>query len=88
MVATDLPIPAWFKYRQCEAKPVGENCFEVTAPQMEPAYIRIRQVDGQWEAAVADAADAPDRAVGRTRFENERDAWQAAFELYRVTKVI
>ena len=49
MLTMELPIPAWFKYRQGEAKPVNENCFELTAPQMEPAYICIRQVDGREE---------------------------------------
>ena len=59
MLTMELPIPAWFKYRQGEAKPVGENCYELTAPQMEPAYIRTRRTDVGWQAEVADSADGP-----------------------------
>jgi len=83
----ELPIPAWFKYRQGEAKPAGENTYEVTAPVIEPAYIRIRRADSGWQAEVADSADGPALLTSRPDLELERDAWHAGFELYRITKV-
>ena len=88
MLTMELPIPAWFKYRQCEAKPAGENCYELTAPQMEPAYIRIRRTDRGWQAEVADSADGTALPTSRPDIELERDAWLAAFDLYRVSKVV
>jgi hypothetical protein len=88
MVTMDLPIPAWFKYRQGEAKPAGENCYELTAPVIEPAYIRIRKNDAGWQAEVAGSAEGAALMTSRPDIELERDAWQAAFELYRVIKVI
>ena len=83
----DLPIPAWFKYRQGEAKPAGENSYLLTAPLVDPTWIRIRVVDGAWQAAIADKADGSDVAVNAPIQGDEHDAWLAAFELYRVLKI-
>ena len=83
----DLPIPSWFKYRQGEATPAGENCYQLTAPQIEPAFIRIRRMDGGWQASVATSADGPDLLTTRADLTNERDAWLAAFELYRIAEI-
>lgn len=83
----ELPIPAWFKYRQGEAKPHGENCYQLTAPVIEPAYIRVKKTENGWQASVADSPDGPDLATQQD-LEHMNAAWTAAFELYRVTKVI
>lgn len=83
----ELPIPAWFKWRQCEVKPAGERVYEVTAPQMEPSFIRVRATDLGWQAAVADTADGPELAASRPDIKTEHDAWVAAFELFRNAKV-
>jgi hypothetical protein len=88
MLTMELPVPAWFKYRQGEAKAAGENTYELTAPVIEPAYIRIRTSDHGWQAEVADSADGPALLTSRSDIEFERDAWLAAFDLYRVTKII
>lgn len=83
----ELPIPAWFKWRQCEAKASGERVYQITAPQMEPSYIRVRSVNGGWQASVADTADGLDVVASRPDIANEHDAWVAAFELFRNAKV-
>ena len=84
----ELQLPAWFKYRQGQAEPAGENCYKLTAPLQDPAFIRIRRVDGKWQAALADTADGPDVSATELVLETERDAWAAAFELYRVVKLV
>ncbi len=83
----ELPIPAWFKYRQCEAKPAGERAYHVTAPQMTPAFMRVRPAGAAWQAALSDSADGPDVVASRPDLATEHDAWVAAFELYRNAKI-
>ena len=83
----DLQVPSWLKYRQGELEPAGERCYKVSAPVSDPAYIRVRQRDGQWQAAVADAADGPDLRATEPVFPRESDAWSAAFELYRSARI-
>lgn len=84
----ELPIPSWFKYRQCEAKPAGENCYLVTAPQMEPIYMRIRQTPTGWQASLSKSADGPDHLASAADLPNEREAWATAFELLRVGEIV
>jgi hypothetical protein len=84
----DLPIPAWFKYRQCEAKSVDAHCVQVTAPQMEPVFMKIRRTETGWQAALAKSADGPDTYVSAPNLPNEREAWAAAFELLRVGEIV
>ena len=83
----ELPIPAWFKYRQGEAEPAGDHSYLLTAPLVDPTWIRIRLSDGKWQAAIADSADGPDAVTSAPIDGDEREAWQAAFELYRVAKI-
>ena len=84
----ELQQPAWFKYRQGKAEPAGDHCYQLTAPLQDPAHIRVRTADGKWQAAVADSADGPDVRATDPVFPTERDAWAAAFELYRVEKLV
>jgi hypothetical protein len=83
----ELPIPAWFKYRQGEAKPAGDHSYQLTAPLVDPTWIRTRQKEGAWQAAIADSADGPDLMTTGPIEGTEMDAWHAAFELYRVAKI-
>ena len=87
MTTEELPLPAWFKYRQGKAEPAGDNCFRLSAPVSETGYIKVRPVGDAWEAGVADATDGPDVAATGPRFANEADAWKAAFELFRSVKI-
>jgi hypothetical protein len=83
----ELQLPAWFKYRQGKAEPAGDDCFQLTAPQIAAAFIRIRANGGKWQAAVSDSADGPDIRVTDFTWDMPRDAWAAAFELYRSLKM-
>lgn len=84
----EISIPSWFKYRQGVAEPAGENCYKLSAPVSEPAFIRIRQIYGQWQAAVADSADGPDLRATEPMFGRPHEAWNAAFELYRTLRIM
>ena len=83
----ELPIPAWFKYRQGEAVPAGSNCYKLTAPLSEDAYIYVRNQDGKWQAVLKAAPNGPDVEATEPKFESEADAWRAAFELYRAVVI-
>jgi hypothetical protein len=84
MVTMQPTLPSWFKYRQGKAEPAGENTYRLTAPNQQEAFICIRSAEnGRWSAALRLAADGPDAATTAPEFDNEADAWQAAFELYR-----
>ncbi len=83
----ELQLPAWFKYRQGKAEPAGDNCYKLTAPVIDEGFIKIRPVNGQWEAALADSADGPDVAATEPVFASEAEAWKAAFEMFRSLKI-
>ena len=83
----DLPVPSWFKYLQGVAEPAGDRCFRLSTPLVRESFIRIESKNGHWLASVSGSADGA--AIGNTEpvFDSERDAWNAAFELYRAEKV-
>jgi hypothetical protein len=83
----ELPIPSWFKYRQGTAEPAGDNCYRLSAPVSDPAFIRIREINGKWQAAVAGSVDGPDLQATNAALANPHDAWLAAFELYRTVRI-
>jgi hypothetical protein len=77
-------VPFWFKQRQLNFEPVGgDNVLKITGPNIGEAFIRVNQAkDGQWQAAVSRTADGPDVAAVES-IPGPREAWDAAFELYR-----
>ena len=83
----EIPIPSWFKYRQGNAEASGENCYKLSAPVSEPAFIRVREKENRWQAVVSDSADGPDVRATGPDFANAHDAWVAAFELYRSVRI-
>jgi hypothetical protein len=81
--------PFWFKQRQCKYEPAGEGLLKITGPNLGEAFIRIQRADnGRWQAAFRRAADGPDAAVTEPNVPGEREAWDAAFELYRDNVII
>jgi hypothetical protein len=81
--------PFWFKQRQCKYEPVGENLLRITGPNLGEAFIRIQRADnGRWQAAIRRTADGPDGAVTEPYIPGEREAWDAAFELYRENVIV
>jgi hypothetical protein len=76
--------PFWFKQRQCQAEPVGENVLKLTGPILPEAFIRIDRDDsGSWRAAIRTAVDGPDERTA-VDLPGPKEAWEAAFELYRL----
>jgi hypothetical protein len=82
-------IPFWFKQRQCKAEPAGsENVLKLTGPNLADAYIHIQGNDGRWSAGLRLSPDGPDVAVCRDECPTAKQAWEAAFELYREHVII
>ncbi len=82
-------LPSWFKQRQAKAEPAGENVCKLTAPNQGEAYIAIRPgPGGRWSAALMKSPAGPDVAATGPDFDTPGDAWQVAFELYRVNVIV
>ena len=82
-----MNLPTWFRYRQGKAEAIGENCYKLTAPVVDAAFIKVRATGDRWEAAVGDTADGADLQSTGPAFGNAAEAWHAAFELYRTAKI-
>jgi hypothetical protein len=79
-----LTVPSWFKGRQGQTEEVGPNVYKLTAPNVPPAYITIRRGDnGHYAAALRMSPDGPDVDASGPKLDNEYEAWEQAFELYR-----
>ncbi len=84
-----LVTPYWFPARQGKAESAGDNTYRLTAPNLQEAYVAIRQAGtGLWSAALRLTADGPDVAVTGAEYPNTFEAWEAAFELYRKHVVV
>ena len=83
-----LTPPFWFNQRQGKFEPAGTDTYRLTAPNLKPAWISIRPADGRWSAALRLEEGGPDVATSGPDFAKAEDAWDAAFELYRVYVVI
>jgi hypothetical protein len=79
-------LPFWFKQRQCKAEPTGSDfMLKVSGPNLPDAFLRIEQdANGQWKAAVRLSADGPDVSATDVEIPTPWEAWEAAFELYRL----
>jgi hypothetical protein len=79
------PVPPfWFQQRQGKMEPVQPNLFRLTAPNQGEAFAFVERADnGLWSAGLKTAADGAAIATSGPIWENEADAWSAAFELYR-----
>ena len=81
--------PYWFNQRQGKAEPAGTNSFRLAAPNAKPAFISIQQdANGLWSAALRLEEASPAVATTEPVFARPEDAWDAAFELYRVQVVV
>lgn len=87
---TTPPItPFWFKQRQCKMEPVGtEQILKVSGPNLNEAYIYVKQQDGGWLAGVRKSSDGPDLATSTTDRPSVQAAWDVAFELYRTHYIV
>jgi hypothetical protein len=80
-------LPFWFKQRQCKAEAAGERTLRVTGPNLAEAFLRIEPVGDRWRAALRLTADGPDVSSSED-IPTADEAWQAAFELYRVRMIV
>jgi hypothetical protein len=83
-----LVTPFWFFQRQCKADSAGENLYKLTGPNLMEAYIGICRGNGRWSAFLKNTADGPDLAVTPPQWNSVYEAWEAAFELYRVNVIV
>jgi hypothetical protein len=88
-VLRELPVlpvlPFWFKQRQCKAEPAGnDHVLRVTGPNLGEAFLYVVPGDVQrWRAGLRLTADGADVATTDAEIPTQREAWDAAFELYR-----
>ena len=78
--------PFWFKQRQCKAEPAGnDTMLKVTGPNLGEAFLRIEKTENAgWKAALRVAAEGPDVDATEPEIATPKEAWDAAFELYRL----
>jgi hypothetical protein len=82
-------LPYWFKQRQGKTEPAANGVFKLTAPQLEPAWITIRQAqNGLWSGHLLADASGPDISSTPPLYDTIYDAWNAAFELQRIHLVV
>jgi hypothetical protein len=85
----ELVTPTWFKQRQAKAEPAGENTYRLFGPNLPECFLSIRRgANGKWYGALRCEAEGPDIAVTEPVFDQEYEAWEAAFELYREYVVV
>lgn len=78
-----VSVPFWFKNRQCKTEPAGDDTVKVTGPNLGEAFLRIAKGDdGRYLASLRLTADGQDVATA-AEIGDAREAWDAAFELYR-----
>ncbi len=81
--------PFWFKQRQCKAEPAGDNGLRVSGPNLPETFLRIERAgDDRWRAALRLSADGPDASYTDAELKTPKEAWEAAFELYRVRMIV
>jgi hypothetical protein len=88
-MATAPTLPFWFRLRQGKAEPTEPNTYRLTAPNLAEAYIAIRQVEsGRWVPTLTRSPNGPDLAESLQDFDTPQEAWNAAFEFYRLDVVV
>jgi hypothetical protein len=82
--------PFWFKQRQLKYEPAGsDTLLKITGPNLGEAFIRIQPTENhRWQAAFRRTADGPDEAITEANIPGPREAWDAAFELYRQRVIV
>jgi hypothetical protein len=82
-------VPSWFKQRQGKAEPAGDNTYRLTGPNLREGFVTVRRgEDGRWSAGLRFTPDGPDGDATQPVLSNEYEAWEAAFELYRLAVVV
>ena len=81
--------PFWFNQRQGKMEAAGPDRYRLTAPNAPEAWISLRPTDdGRWLPVLRVGADGPEVSDEQYIAANVPDAWEAAFELYRIYVVV
>jgi hypothetical protein len=84
-----LVPPTWFKQRQGKIEEAGENLVRLSGPNLPTSYLGLRRAEnGKLQGFLRDSADGSDSAATEAKFDNDYDAWNVAFEMYRQTIII
>jgi hypothetical protein len=76
--------PFWFHQRQAKMEPAGTDIYRLIAPNAPEGFISIRSTgDGRWAPVFRTSAEGPDLAQSHEELGSPKEAWEAAFELYR-----
>ena len=81
--------PFWFRQRQCQIESVAPDTYRLTGPNLPEAFISVQRTEaGRWRPVLRLKQDGPDVDAPAVDLENPKDAWEAAFELYRERLVV
>jgi hypothetical protein len=81
--------PFWFNQRQGKAEEAGPDRYKLTGPNLRPAVISItRGENGLWSAALRLGEEPSPFAETEAAFARPEEAWEAAFELFRMNVVV
>jgi len=84
-----LTVPSWFKGRQGKAEAAGPDTYKLTAPNVRDAFVSVRRADnGRYVAALRLEPDGPEVEHSMAALEGEYDAWEQAFEMYRLRLIV
>ncbi len=84
-----LTVPSWFKGRQGKAEEAGPSTYKLLAPNAREAFVSVRKGDnGRYVAALRLAADGPEVEHSSAALDNEYEAWEQAFEMYRKAMIL
>lgn len=87
-MAPPLP-PFWFQQRQGKMEAAGPDSYRLTAPNAPEAFISLRPTeDGRWLPVLRVGAAGPEVTDEHYVAAAVPDAWEAAFELYRIHVVV
>lgn len=82
-------LPFWFKQRQAKAENVKPDVYRLTGPNLGEAFVAVRIAnDGRWSAHLMENPDGPDLAATPAEFPDPVEAYAAAFELFRVNRIV
>lgn len=81
-----IPLrPSWFAQRQGKVEGLTEDSAKLSAPNVPERFIGVRSASIQhWTGWLKESPDAEPIAATSVEYDNVTDAWNAAFELYRV----
>jgi hypothetical protein len=89
MTAPQPLTPFWFRQRQCKLEPLENGMVRATGPNLAEAFLGVRSTtNGRWLPIFRLSAEGPDLAETHEDLATPQEAWEAAFELYRIHVIV